>query len=153
MSCSHIPYYRYLFYQCNNSFFVSFTFAAEVVDTYTPAIGDVCINPEYYCDTACGPGCMNNCVTCNSSLFNVDCYWDSQSYVGRNCSATTCANGMEWATEFSLHLYSLAAAGVLGLIEMCKDCPGTIERCSSGECATGRIAPPPAPAAWLGIDE
>lgn len=101
---------------------------AEVMDTCAPAVGDICINPEYYCDTVLGPGCMNNCITCNSSLFNSDCYWDSQSYIGRNCSTTSCESGVEWALEFSLHLYSLVEAGVYKLIDICQDLPDTIEK-------------------------
>lgn len=113
---------------------------AEVVDFYAPALGDVCDNPTYYCDTACGPGCMNNCVECNSSLFNTDCYWDSQSYVGRNCSAGTCENGTQWATEFSMHLYTLIEMGIFGLIEVCKDIPGAVEKCTGKE---QDVPPPP----------
>ena len=115
---------------------------AEVVDLYAPALGDVCDSPAYYCDTACGPGCMNNCVACNSSLFNTDCYWDSQSYLGRNCSVGTCENGMQWATEFSMHLYTLIEMGIFGLIEVCKDIPGTVEKCAGKE---QDVPPPPPP--------
>lgn len=121
------------------------TLTAEVVDTYIPVVGDVCNNPEYYCDTACGPGCTNNCVRCNGSLFNTDFYWDSQSYLGRNCSITTCESGMEWVTEFSMHLYSLAEAGVFGLIEIAQDLPGCIKKISSGDCTSDQVDPPPPP--------
>ena len=91
------------------------------MDSCAPVVGDVCVNPEYYCDTALGPGCMKHCVECNSSLFNVDWYWDSQSYIDRNCSTTTCGNGGQWALEFTLHVCGLLETGVYKLIEVCQD--------------------------------